>query len=424
MAVTKPEFIQEAETAYNQTTPKETASFSVKKGDRLLAVMSCEEVSGGAGQLTISGGGFTWTLLARVTVNEYTEVGLWTTEATEDKTFKCTIARGATARSFGGNVLTFRKASGVGTAVKTNVSSGAPTLNITTTKEHSAIVVGVGDWKALDGKSRAWREGAGTLTEQTYNFINGVYTSYAGFHADAGTPGTYAVGLTAPAAEKYSIVAVEVFGEESGVEKRSGAVSVSGGGSVFATGAKSSKGVVAVPGGGGQAVQGSARRSGAVQVAGGGAASVAGLKSSRSVAAVTGGGAVSAIGTRASRGVAAVSGGGSVSAEGQARRSSAVTVFGGGDASLAGAKSTAAFVAVSGGGSIEARGSRAAMGSAPVSGGGEVLVSGELTAAPRLPSQVAVTHPLRGSRTVRAPVMLAVAGQYLAPASRVLSVPL
>src|SRR5690348_15782092 len=115
MAVTKPEFIQEAETAWDTTTPKETPSITVQKGDVVVAFADCEEVTEEKANLsTPTGGGLVWTLKRRNLKNQFNETAIWTATATEAKTFKVTFARGATSRRFGGNVLVFRKASGIG----------------------------------------------------------------------------------------------------------------------------------------------------------------------------------------------------------------------------------------------------------------------------------------------------------------------
>jgi hypothetical protein len=219
VAVTKHEFIGEAETAWDTTTPKETPSITVQKGDVVVAFADCEEVTEGKANLSNpTGGGLVWTLKRRNLVNQFNETAVWTATATEAKTFKVTFARGATSRRFGGNVLVYRKSAGVGASVQRTEASAAPSFNITTEKDHSAIVMAIGDWNAIDGKSRVYRTNAGAFTEQTYQFIAGVWTVYGGFHADAGVAGTYAVGLSAPAGQKYSLVAIEILGEEAKAE--------------------------------------------------------------------------------------------------------------------------------------------------------------------------------------------------------------
>jgi len=211
-----PSFIQEAETAWNSSTsPKTTASFNVVAGD-ILAAFGVVDDSGNPANWagTFSGGSLTWTNREIVSVSDYCHLQIATATVDADKSMTVSFTRtaGSSTAWFGANVLTFRGSDGVGASAKTNVASGAPTLNLTTTQANSAIVVANGDWVAADGASRTWRTNAGTLTEQTYFRDSARYTVYGGYHADAGAVGTYAVGLSAPSGQKYSIAAVEIKG--------------------------------------------------------------------------------------------------------------------------------------------------------------------------------------------------------------------
>ena len=210
VSVAAPTFIQEAETVWSNTSnPKTTASFDVLLGDVLVA-FSVIENSGSA--VGISGGSLTWTLQQSVTASFYCQLFLWTAVVDADKSMSVTFTRSGNTYYFGGNVLTFRGSDGIGNSSVTNVASGAPTLNITTTQANSAIVLTNGDWNASDGASRVWRTNAGALSETSYFRNTTNYAIYGGYHADAGAINTYAVGLSAPSGQGYSIAAVEVLG--------------------------------------------------------------------------------------------------------------------------------------------------------------------------------------------------------------------
>lgn len=211
-APNSPVFIREAETVWNSSqSPRTTAAFNVLAGDVLVAFSAVEDFY--TGNINVSGGSLVWTQQQFVNVSGFSEVAVWTATVNVNKSMSVTFSESsAISGKWGGNVLTFRNSSGVGSSAKANVSSGAPSLSLTTTQPGSAIVVVNADWTALDGVSRAWRTNAGVLTEQTYAKVPGAQTIYGGFHADAGSVGTYPVGLTAPAGQKYSIVAVEVKG--------------------------------------------------------------------------------------------------------------------------------------------------------------------------------------------------------------------
>lgn len=208
-----PTFIQEAETAWNvNTTPKTTASFAVQVNDILVAIGVTADTSTTLSTPTNSGTALTWTLQQSIVVSSYCSTYVWTTTASTAESITVSFARGGVSNLFGGNVLTFRGSDGVGASAKTNVTTGAPTLNITTTQANSAVVVVNGDWNAVDGATRTWRENAGSLTEVTYFRDSANYTVYGGYHSDSGATGTYAVGLSAPSGQAYSIIAVEVKG--------------------------------------------------------------------------------------------------------------------------------------------------------------------------------------------------------------------
>ncbi|MGE0022120.1 MAG: hypothetical protein AB7S70_00625 [Hyphomicrobium sp.] len=221
-----PTFIQATPTAFNSTTtPKTTASFDVLAGDVLVAYAFKEDDTDGSSPITISdntGGALTWTSRQEIDASNgtYCYVRVWTTVVDSNRSMTVSFARNTQAKFFGGCVQTWRGSSGAGTSAKNmpTTTNGAPTLDLTTTQANSAIAVAVADWNASDGASRTWRSGAGAITpggagETTYFRDADHYTLFAGYHADAGAIGTYAVGLTQPNAQRWSIAAVEVKGQ-------------------------------------------------------------------------------------------------------------------------------------------------------------------------------------------------------------------
>lgn len=206
-----PAFILEAETAWNTaTTPKTTAAFNILQGDVLVAYAETDDSSTTV-NISNSGLALAWTLQQAVAVAGFSWVGAWTHVVAQSRAAVTVSFAGVGGGFFGGNVLLIRGSDGVGASSKTN-GSGAPTLNLTTTRADSMIVVANADFAVGTG-ARTWRTGAGALTETTFaNAVNMVV--YGGYHVNAGAVGTYAVGLSAPAGQTYSIVAVEVFGDE------------------------------------------------------------------------------------------------------------------------------------------------------------------------------------------------------------------
>lgn len=209
-----PTLVTEVETVFTSSTrPKTTASMSVQVGDILVGYAVKDNDPEDLSTPTNSGTALTWTLKQSVNLAGYCEVRMWTATATVEESITVSFSETGTADWwFGGAVQVWRGSDGVGASAVANADGAAPSVNITTTQANSAIAVCNGDWNASDGASRTWRSNAGSLTETTYFLDSLRYTVYAGYHADAGAIGTYAVGLTAPAAQKYAIVAIEIKG--------------------------------------------------------------------------------------------------------------------------------------------------------------------------------------------------------------------
>jgi hypothetical protein len=208
-SVTAPTLVSENEVSSWTTTTasKSTASFAVQAGDVLVAYGMTENSPNG---LSISGGSLTWTQQQLVNASNYGRAYAWTATASTSTSITVTFTRSGSGQ-YGGDVLVFRGSGGIGASAKAN-ATGAPSLSLTTAQASSAVVVGAVDWNAVGGASRAWRTGAGALTETTYATDPAHGTYYGGYHADAGAAGAKTVGLTAPTGQQYSIVAVEVKG--------------------------------------------------------------------------------------------------------------------------------------------------------------------------------------------------------------------
>lgn len=206
---TPPTFIQEAETAYgSSTSPKTTAGFDVVAGDVLVAFAAMSDCPPEV-YIENSGAPLGWSQLVPVNVFGRTFVSMWCAPVEADATGLTVSFVASTTNWFGGSALTWRDCAGMGAYTKADYNGAAPTLDIATRYNNSAVVVVNSDWNAIDGTSRAWRTGAGAVTETTYFRADGFYTVYAGYHADAGNAGTKTVGLTTPV-QRYSIVALEL----------------------------------------------------------------------------------------------------------------------------------------------------------------------------------------------------------------------
>lgn len=212
-----PTFVAEYESAWNNSTSPKTISVTTAVGDVLVCLAVMENHV--AGIATPTGGtGLTWTLRQSIVVTDYCQVYAWTATATTAETFTFSIAESAsTANFWGATVLRWSGSDGIGASAKTNVSSGAPSLGLTTTGENSAIATVNADWNAADGASRTWRTiNSSTGNEQTYFRDSSRYAVYANRWNDVGASGSKTTGLSAPSGQKYSIISVEVLGSSGG----------------------------------------------------------------------------------------------------------------------------------------------------------------------------------------------------------------
>lgn len=194
----------------NSTSPKASSAFTPASGDVLVGVALAENSTP---QVNLTGGGLTWTVQQSIAVSNYCFAQAATAIGTGGSVTGSFAEAATSANYWGADLLQFSGSDGVGASAKTNVASGAPSLDITTTQDNSAIVVIVGDWAEVDGSSRVWRtvNGSGP-TELAYAQLAGRYVAYAAYYADAGTAGVKTVGISSPAGMKYSIIAVEVLG--------------------------------------------------------------------------------------------------------------------------------------------------------------------------------------------------------------------
>jgi hypothetical protein len=130
----------------------------------------------------------------------------------------CTVANSTTIWGFG--CVVFRGSGGIG-ASNVAVTTGTPTLSLTTQQSNSAIVVFNNDWAVVNGSGRVWNTvngitpTAGNSLELKYELVSGLITVYSAYYNDAGTAGNITLGLSAPAGQTYTIVAAEVTGAAS-----------------------------------------------------------------------------------------------------------------------------------------------------------------------------------------------------------------
>jgi hypothetical protein len=215
----EPVLVSATSTAFNNgTTPKTASGISVQNGDVLLA-HAMAEVSGGdtISIATTAGNTDSWTLLEDVPgITEFGQAYLRTWWTTATATGTVNIQFSATASpsdQFGGIVKVYRNSGGVGTAVGANngTGSGAPSVSITITRDHSVLDFASADWNAAAGTA-TFTSSAGTPVQDLNSLSAGAYRVYSS-HVNAGGPGSKTIGISAPSGQRYVASAVEVFGQ-------------------------------------------------------------------------------------------------------------------------------------------------------------------------------------------------------------------
>src|SRR5688572_25476774 len=158
---TPPTFVADYSTGFSATTSPRTVSTTVANGDLLAVMGASEDQSNPLG--TPTGGGLTYSLQQAVEVINYATSYGWTAPSSSGQTYNLSQSfTGGGTHAYGSVAMRFSGSDGVGASSKTNVSSGAPSLDITTQADSSAICVIVSDWNAGDGASRTWRTVNGT----------------------------------------------------------------------------------------------------------------------------------------------------------------------------------------------------------------------------------------------------------------------
>lgn len=211
-----PTFVANYATEFtNGSTPKTAMSaVSVSSGDVLVGWATGANTSPVLGA-TENGTG-SWTLLYSDNSYGHCTTSAWTYSVSTSETLTTTFTESGNGE-FGGTVLRFSGSAGLGNTVKAvSSSSGAPSTNITTTQDNSAIVVYVSDYNGVVGtQTFTSNGGAGNPTQIVGSMNTDVMSVAVAYYADAGAAGTKTVGMSSPTGQAWTIIAVEVKGAAS-----------------------------------------------------------------------------------------------------------------------------------------------------------------------------------------------------------------
>jgi hypothetical protein len=225
VTITPPTFVaarrQTANTWSTQaSTTKTTASFSVSAGDNLVVLAGCE---GGTNAFSgIAGGSLTWAPQETAGTTGSTAKGaIYSATVDADKSMTVSLTINDALAYWGFVVHQYRGSDGIGahTNQANTVSGVAPSQDLVTGGDNSAISYLDTDWTATDGTTRTWRTinsitptaGNGLETDYFRDSGGTQYAVYAGYWSDVGATGSKTTGLSTPT-QRPAIVAIEIKG--------------------------------------------------------------------------------------------------------------------------------------------------------------------------------------------------------------------
>lgn len=255
---TPPTFVADYQNTAAQTSATDFTinNVAVQVDDRIVCWLMCENGdNGNVGTQTPSMTGVTWTQVvqqgALSSGDAYLE--MWTGTATSAGTYTLTISRNQSGLSyFQIGCSVWRDSDGFGVNTEEIDTSGAPSLDITTTEPHSALMGANSDWNAVDGASRVWRTingitpTAGNGGEESYARNGSFAGFYTAHYTDVGPVGVKAFGLSSPGGQDAAIGVIEILGTAGGAAgPNEGTAGVALAIDVASSGARASRGTSA-----------------------------------------------------------------------------------------------------------------------------------------------------------------------------------
>lgn len=225
--MTAPVPISSTATVFNtNTTPKTTASIAVQSGDVLVASAFGELAQNGGVAVvlaitTATGSTSAWAPRedTSFTDGNHAYIRTWTATATATGNITVSFSQTAgTAINFGGEVSVLRGSGGIGNVNKNNnnISSGAPTISVTTTGANSALVFASTDWNATAGTVTFTASNGTPVSDLADQSGAGAsYCNYSFHVADAGAAGAKTMGMSSPSTQRYVCTVIEVLGTAS-----------------------------------------------------------------------------------------------------------------------------------------------------------------------------------------------------------------
>jgi hypothetical protein len=195
-----------------QSYRKATVKVSAAAGDWLVAFVRADSRSRAGNRARVSGGGLSWQRIAREN-RALGDTEVWAAKVPSGGITNVAItARLVRFRNYDAvlTVAAFKNASGIGAHSVSHSRAGAPSVTLNTTAANSWVWAAGNDWLA----SKPRTAGAGqTIVQQSTDNVGDTYWVQAtnALTATAGTSVT--INDTAPTADPFNMVAVEILSQ-------------------------------------------------------------------------------------------------------------------------------------------------------------------------------------------------------------------
>lgn len=193
-----------------QSYRKASATVTAAGGDWLVAFVRADSRQSSGNTATVSGGGLTWSMVDRAN-QSLGDAEVWAAQVPSGGISGAVItARLVKFPNFDAvlTVVAFKNASGIGAHATSHASTGAPSVTLTTTAANSWVWADGNDWLASEPRTA----GSGqTIEQQSTDNVGDTYWVQSTNGPTAGSGTSVTINDTAPAADPYNMVAVEIL---------------------------------------------------------------------------------------------------------------------------------------------------------------------------------------------------------------------
>lgn len=215
---------------WTTSTDTITASVTVAAGDMLVVYSGIHNTA--LYHTSISGGGLTYTKRVEITggTTSWCSSEIWTAPCSSAQTFTLSLTKPTGTQLHGFRALRFSNVSSIGNVASGSASGSTPSISLTLAGNASAAVMFSTDWNGVTG-ARTFRQPTGSTAFVEVDYYQAAtWMLSGGYYPDAGSTGANTIGLSAPAAQKWTATAVELVGGSSTINAAyaTGSLSLSG----------------------------------------------------------------------------------------------------------------------------------------------------------------------------------------------------